>query len=585
MRLNLRIGHDASASISHRGVVKFAIAEERMSRIKNDSQFPIKSIKKCFEYLNIKNEDITELFITSRNYPKKLLDYIALTGELERALEIHASKNFSNLARVKKALNPSSKINWFKSDIRFDAHIKLEEVKSVIFCDHHLSHAASVLQTTPFLNKKKHGVLVIDGIGDGTSISLWSQQQSEIKCLKRWGRAFSLGWFYGIATEAFGWVHGTDEWKLMGMAAYGGETAGYNGLEHYCPSPSLIDSKAHAVNFPNFTIHTDNGRNIYRNQLAERIAEFDPHSNEKGYASKVQQVVEQSFAQLILEIKNHYEFDYLSMSGGFFLNVKNNQKLHEKSLFKGIHISPDSGDSGLIHGTALVESNVESGCHSNPNDSAKLYPRSVVMSPYLGTGYTSNEIEQLLNDRKLTYKVVRQPEETAASLLHDDKLIGWFQGRMEVGARALGNRSILANPTNPKNKDRVNQAIKYREGFRPFCPSLLEEDAERFLENWYDNEHMTCSFKANELASHKIPAVVHIDGTCRIQIVKPFNNEIYHNLIKCFKQKSGVGVVLNTSFNIKGEPIVENPRQAIKCFFDTGLDALILDNFLIEKDG
>ena len=584
MRLNLRIGHDASASVSELGAVKCAIAEERISRVKNDSQFPIKAINKCLEYLDLKNSDISELYITSRYYPKMLLDYIELGNELENEMEVHASKQFSKLAKIKKRLIPASKANWYRSGIRFNQHLKLNNVNKVVFCDHHLSHAVSALQTSPFIHEDNHGILVLDGIGDGTSISLWSQCGSEIKCLRRWGREFSLGWFYGIATEAFGWVHGTDEWKLMGMAAYGRNTEDYHELVNYCPSPALEESKSNGINYPTFTIHTDNGRNIYRNQLAAVISSFNPHANEEGYASKVQFLVEKAFSQLISEIKVKYDFKYISLAGGFFLNVKNNQKLHESQLFNGMHVSPDAGDSGLIHGSALVADDKTHGCHTNNYDRAILHPRKSIMSPYLGASYTTKEIEDILIDRKINYETLEKPADMAATLLNSDKLIGWFQGRMEVGARALGNRSILANPKNPHNKDRVNQAIKYREGFRPFCPSMLHEEADRYLVDYYPNEHMTCSFKANEFARREIPAVVHIDGTCRIQTVNPAVNKLYFDLLSSFKEQSGVGVVLNTSFNIKGEPIVENPRQAIKCFFDTGLDALIIDKFLIIKN-
>ena len=556
MRLNLRIGHDASASISDGGKVLCAIAEERMSRIKMIHNF-VNAVVRCLDFIDLHLDDVKELAISSRYYPKYLLNYIDVPAELVEPLHEYAMRDFSSLAKIKNKIIKSTELKWFKKELAFNKQLKLPNLQSIIFADHHLCHASAVIASSPFVGEAGHGVLVVDGIGDGTSISVWRETKSGLTCLKRWNGMFSLGWFYGIATEAFGWEHGTDEWKLMGLAAYGMKGDNYQGLEEFCPKPSLNDERSFGVHFPDFTIYNDNGRNVYLNPLAQSIRDLKPHDDENQYAHTVQTLVENSFKNLIEEIKTEFEFKFLSLCGGFFLNVKNNQKLHEMKLFKGIHVSPDSGDSGLIHGCAILQKN-EKAAIERLTDTSNFYSQISPLSPYLGPKYTNNEIENELKDRKLVYQFVEDVPLRAAQLLHEDKILGWFQGRMEAGARALGNRSILSNPTNPSNKDRVNKAIKYREGFRPFCPSMLEDDAENFLENYYINRDMTCSFAATKVASEQIPAVVHIDGTCRAQIVDKNLNATYHKLLCDFKALSGVGVVLNTSFNIKGEPIVEN---------------------------
>jgi carbamoyltransferase len=555
-----------------------------MSRVKNDSQFPIKAITRCFTEAKVKETEITELAITSCNYPKYLLNYIKVPEKFSNEIRFHASKKFSVLAKIKKKLFTSSESSWFRKDLDSNSKISLKNLKNIFFIDHHLCHAACSLQASPFNQDDNHGVLVADGIGDGTSISLWSLKDGTLNCLKRWGGDFSLGWFYGICTEAFGWVHGTDEWKLMGLAAYGQNGKAFDKLDLFCPKPRLREKFSIPVFTPPFVIYGENGKNVYLNKKASKIKKLNPHKDENAFANKVQSLVENSFKELISDIQNEFKFKYMSFCGGFFLNVKNNQKLYESKLFEGIHISPDAGDSGLVLGSASIKKmNSHHGIHEIINHT-NIFQSNKCLSPYLGTEYSNESIRECLIHRKIQYQEVDNPSLEAAKLLHKDKIIGWFQGKMEVGARALGNRSILANPSNPSNKDRVNSAIKYREGFRPFCPSMLQEDAVKYLDRFYLNEHMTCSFKAKQIAKDEIPAVVHIDGTCRIQIVTEDSNEKYFNLLKYCKEFAGIGVVLNTSFNIKGEPIVESPRQAIKCLFDTGLDALIIGNYLLSKD-
>ena len=580
MRLNIRFGHDAAASISEGGKVLVSVAEERISRIKNDSQFPEKSIRRCLEYLNCQSDKVQELAISSSSYPKKLFDYIEVSDQIEQEVYSNAIKGFSLPAKIKNVLQSKQKNTWFKSKMKVQNSIKLHGLKSIIFADHHLCHAANALQYAP--SSRNLGVVVMDGIGDGTSVSVWKFESGRLTNLLRLGGEYSLGWFYGIATEAFGWVHGTDEWKLMGLAAYGDEVKENSPLAELCPSPRLDPSLRFGAEYPNFTMFSDNGTNIYRNPMSDRMKTLRGDLSDREYASTIQNVVEQRFRDFILDVKRKFNFDEIAVSGGFFLNVKNNQKLFELDIFENIFISPDAGDSGLVNGCAKIEIGNANILHSFFDD-CDLIRSDTILSPYLGPDYSNDDVRSVLIDRKISFKEIDNPAQAAAALLQEDKIIGWFQGRMEAGARALGNRSILANPTKACNKDRVNKAIKYREGFRPFCPSMLDEDAQKFLEGYYPNKHMTSSFKTKSKAKEQIPAVVHIDGTCRIQLVDAADNELYFSLLTHFKKMSGVGVVLNTSFNIKGEPIVENPRQALKCLFDTGIDALIIGNFLIEK--
>jgi carbamoyltransferase len=252
--------------------------------------------------------------------------------------------------------------------------------------------------------------------------------------------------------------------------------------------------------------------------------------------------------------------------------VKANQRLWESGVLKEQWIYPDPGDSGLPVGCALF---VHQFYHQDN--------LSKLQDLYHGPSYSNREIREILDDRDIAYEYFEDIEKVTAKYLAENKIIGWFQGRMEAGPRALGNRSIIMSPVDPGNKDLINDKVKFREPFRPFCPSLLEDSAERYLRDYRPEHFMVTSFEVSRMEAANIPAVVHVDGTVRPQMVTSERNPRYHNLITEFGKITGHHIILNTSFNVKGEPIVCNPREAIKCFYDNGLDVLVLGNYLVRK--
>jgi carbamoyltransferase len=289
----------------------------------------------------------------------------------------------------------------------------------------------------------------------------------------------------------------------------------------------------------------------------------------------VQRVAEEQAEKLILPWLEKENTRHFCAAGGFFLNVKFNQKLWYTGKLDSHWTYPDPGDAGLALGAAL---SVYFEAH--PEQPAEKLPHM-----YYGPEYSAAEIESLLRERKLEYEKPANVSEAAARYLAENKIIAWFQGRMEAGPRALGNRSILMSPLRPENKDLINACVKYREAFRPFAPAMLYEAVDDYLINAREEPYMITSFEVKPEKQEKIPAVVHVDGTSRPQTVRRETNPRYYDLIKSFGELTGENVILNTSFNVKGEPIICHPREAIKCFFDTGLDVLVLGDFILKKQG
>ncbi|MBA7515427.1 nebramycin 5' synthase [subsurface metagenome] len=291
-------------------------------------------------------------------------------------------------------------------------------------------------------------------------------------------------------------------------------------------------------------------------------------------AAEAQRILEEQAMDIIFSWLEKEHTQNLCCAGGVFLNVKLNQRTWNSGKVKNHHIFPNSGDGGLAVGAALY-------VYYKLSKQRKI---DRITNVYWGPKFSNEEIESILKSRNLKYEHCENISERCAKLLAKGKIIGWFQGRMESGPRALGNRSILMSPEKAENKDIINARVKFRETFRPFCPSIIEEAREEYLKDSRDEPFMITSFDAREQKKGKIPAVVHVDGTVRPQTVKRGVNSKYWDLIKKFGDITGVPVILNTSFNIRGEPIICSPRDAIKCFYDTGMDYLAIGGFLIQKE-
>ncbi|MBI4680019.1 MAG: hypothetical protein HY753_02105 [Nitrospirae bacterium] len=522
--------------------------------------FPLSAIQYCLEAGNVRSEELDILAIPTTVIQDAFFSFFTIgeanvSGDLRKLLR----KNLANGVYS----SPSAPVLPL-----YQRPFVLSEKCKIELVEHHLAHAASACYTSGLYNEKAL-VVTLDGVGDGVSTAIWRFEKNRIEKLQQYDASSSLGWFYANATEALEWRHGSDEWKVMGLAPYGVPHPG--ALKGYHPEfKEGILVKGHG--YGNFGRWNDHGANHYHGKDALALNKIAQKLGREDFSAEVQRVVEEQAFNLILPWLEREKTRHLLCAGGFFLNVKFNQKLWYKDRLDTQWIYPNCGDSGLPVGAALYVYYM-----SHPE---KRHVRLTDL--YSGPQFSNEEIKKILEDRGVSYRYVENPSEEAAKYLTKNYVLGWFQGRMEAGPRALGNRSILMSPLRAENKDLINKKIKYREPFRPFCPSMLYEKQD-YLINPRDERFMVTSFDVKEEKKGAIPAVIHIDGTARPQMVKREINPRYYDLIMAFGNLTGEYVILNTSFNIKGEPIVCNPREAIKCFYDTGIDVLIMNNFVIEK--
>ncbi|MCW5773652.1 MAG: hypothetical protein KIT16_18565, partial [Rhodospirillaceae bacterium] len=381
----------------------------------------------------------------------------------------------------------------------------------------------------------------------------------------------SLGWAYGVVTEALGWQHGDGEGKTMGLAAYGDPSRIGDRLDRFFPS--FRDGELAAPHeFGRATYLAEGGVLHWHFPEAEAIRALAEVTGRENVAARAQQLLEQETMDVVGHALAQQGVDRLACAGGVFLNVKLNRRLRSAFRLSEHWVFPNPGDAGLAMGAAL---------HAFHDGSAA--PPAKLESLFFGPDFTNDEIRAVLDQRGLAYREADDPAGEAARLLADGLIVGWFQGRMESGPRALGNRSILMRPDRAENKDILNGRVKFREGFRPFCPSVLWEKRGDYLADGGEEDFMITAFAARADAARAIPAVVHIDGTMRPQTVRREVNTLFHRLIARLGELTGTFAVLNTSFNLRGEPIVCTPRDAIRCFFDSGLEALVIGSFVLEK--
>ena len=358
----------------------------------------------------------------------------------------------------------------------------------------------------------------------------------------------------------------------MGLAAYGDGTKVGDRLERFHPSFSAGQlARPHA--FGNPSSFNQNGAQHWHFADAEEIRAVAQECGARHVAAGAQEILEREILGIIQHWQKTLQLARLACAGGVFLNVKLNQRIWYEAELEEHWVFPDAGDLGLAIGAALY------AWHNTAQP--KIQTRLEHL--YYGPSFTDESVRGLLETRQLCYRKTDDPAVEAAQMLADGKILGWFQGRMESGPRALGNRSILMSPVEASNKNTINTKVKFREEFRPFCPSIIADRSDDYLVGGRDENFMITSFRVRPEKRNAIPAVVHVDGTLRPQTVRRETNPLYHRLIEHFGRRTGEYAVLNTSFNIEGEPLVCHPREAIRCFFDTGLDVLIIGKFVLEK--
>ena len=566
---------DSSACLIKNGELTAAAEEERFVRIKHFSGFPENSINFCLNFGNLKLSDID--FVALNYHPLS-----NLKGKFFYTLKnFHKITTFHKLIGQKNKLKNQNKLKFFLNNNNFKGKI--------INVDHHLSHLCSSYFLSNF--KKSIG-LTIDGFGDFCSMESFLCEDRNIKKIKKVLFPHSLGIFYQATTQFLGFKNYGDEYKLMGLASYGEP----NYLNEFSEIVRFSEKNYFKLNLNYFTHHTDkkfkyffeNGNPIFNNLYSDLFKKKfgEPRNNndpiEKKHmdiANSMQKHFEDIILSILNKLYNEYKIDKLCLSGGCAFNSKLNGLIREKTKFKEVFIQPNAGDAGGSIG-ASISANLNFKKKDN-----KIVSKN---NAYLGPSYSNEDIGAIISDRKDLgdYQVNKLSDNKIYSItaekIFNNLIIGWFKGRMEWGPRALGNRSILANPTNKNIKDILNLKIKLREKFRPFAPSVLFEHKEKYFKIDYHSPYMLNVVEAKKIAKETIPAVVHVDNTCRVQTVKREENEHFYNLINEFYLLSGVPVLVNTSFN-ENEPIVQNPQQAIDCFLRTKMDYLVLENWTISR--
>jgi carbamoyltransferase len=562
--LGIHSGHDSSAAILSDGEIIADVQEERFTRVKHCSNVPIKSIEYCLKKANI--NDITEL------------DYISLSWENNpKGLNIlfGLENNFSKKEKIaigiaRTFFGKSLGMSKEKLPIYYPDYSVFNK-KRIINNNHHLVHAASAYYTTR--SNDRCLIFTIDGAGDNICTAVWEGEGNEIKLLQKYYKEASIGWAYSVVTEGLHWIHGDGEGKTMGLAPYGDPDRCKGVLDRYFPAfegEKLIKKSELGDSY----YWKESGSTQFHFDEAREVEKLISEYGRENIAAEAQRKLEECVMNLVFGWARNTGIRKLAFAGGVFLNVKLNQRIwnNRRDLIEEQHIYPNPGDSGLAVGAALLEYYKHNEFRGYKLDDF-----------YLGPEYSNEEIENLLKIRKLNYEYCENPSKKAAEMLADNKIVAWYQGRMETGPRALGNRSILMSPLKAKNKDIINAGVKFRESFRPFCPSLIYEKRHDYLEDCRDEFFMITSFDAKKEKISKIPAVVHVDGTVRPQMVKKDTNPLYWDLINEFGKITGEYIILNTSFNVMSEPIINNPKEAIKCFYDSGIDVIFLNNFMLKK--
>ena len=552
--------HDSTACIIKDGKLIAAIEEERLNRDKHTRSFPMLAIERCLKIAKLKYNDIDHIAVSikpSHNLGKKIMYSLK---------NLKTLKVFINHDLVHGYNKQKSFWNWF--GYHWDSK---KTGPKVHFIEHHLSHAAGTFFVSPY---KEAALLSIDGSGEWATTWLGYGKENTTKCLGQSYFPHSLGSFYEAITQFCGFRTSYDEGKTMGLAPMGDPEVFLEQVEKIITvnKDGQLSFDLSYFNYQNMSWKrcSDKFFKIF-GEPRKHGEEFKKHHMDA--AAAFQRVLENKVLEICNILYNKTKAKYLVISGGVSLNSVMNGRIVRESPFKDIYVMPAAGDNGTAIGAAYYLY----------NGIFKKSRNFIHTNPYVGTRYTNEEIEKVLKGSKLNYEYHEDICDKAALLLEEGKIIGWFQGAMEIGPRALGNRSILANPAFPQMKDKINAEVKFREAYRPFAPSAILESKDEFFDLEVEAPFMLKVCNVLKEKQDVIPAVTHVDGSARLQTVSKDLNPRYHNLIKKLGDKTGIPVVLNTSFNIQGEPIVESPQDAIRCFFSTGLDVLIIGDFMVLK--
>ena len=582
--------HDSAACIIKDGKIIAAAQEERFTRKKHDRNYPHNAIEFVLSYLDLKLSEVDQIVFFEKPFLK-----------FERLLETYvafAPKGFVSFA---KAMPIWIKEKLYQKNLLFKklkAHDKnYKSDKNLFFSDHHLSHAASAFFPSPF---DEAVILTADGVGEWATTTVAVGKNNNLEIKKEIHFPHSIGLLYSAFTFYVGFKVNSGEYKLMGLAPYGNPI-------YEDKVKKLIDIKDDGTfrldqTYFNYatglTMTNEKFNNLFgqkpRDPYNEKLTQFH-----MDIAASVQKVTEEIMIKLATAIRQEYNIKNLCLAGGVALNCVANGKILKEKIFDNIWIQPAAGDAGGSLGAALAL------WYSDQKNIREINLNDEMQGSYLGTEFSQNEIENELNNLGANFEILNYNEmiTKTSELLANEKVIGWFQGRMEFGPRALGARSILADPRSDKMQKNLNLKVKYRESFRPFAPSILREDLSEWFDLNVDSPYMLLVADINSdkkikmtseqknlfgidklnIKRSEIPAVTHVDYSARVQTVTKNTNNYFYDLISKFKEKTGCPVLVNTSFNVRGEPIVNTPTDAFNCFMGTELDYLIIGNCILDK--
>jgi carbamoyltransferase len=582
--------HDSAACILKNGEIIAAAQEERFTRKKHDSSYPYNAIEFLLKYSNLKLNDVDHIVFFEKPFLK-----------FERLLETYVAFAPKGFISFSKAMPLWIKEKLFQKSLLFNklkTHDQnYQSDQNIFFSDHHLSHAASAFFPSPF---EEAVILTADGVGEWATTTIAVGKANKLEIKKEIHFPHSLGLLYSAFTYYTGFKVNSGEYKLMGLAPYGNsiyEDKIEQLIDVKKDGSFRLDQKYFDYS-TGFTMTNKKFDELFgqkpRNAQNEKITQFH-----MDIAASIQNVTEKILIKIAKAIRKEFNIKNLCLAGGVALNCVANGKILQEKIFDNIWIQPAAGDAGGSLGAALALWHIEY------NNKREINSKDSMKGSYLGEEFSQEKIEKELKLIGAKYETLNYEDviDQTAKNLANEKVIGWFQGRMEFGPRALGGRSILGDPRSDKMQKNLNLKVKYRESFRPFAPSILEED----LSNWFnigvrspymllvanvnpekkiemtDSQKNLFGIEKLNIKRSEIPAVTHVDYTARLQTVSKDTNKPYYDLISKFKKETGCPVVVNTSFNVRGEPIVNTPTDAFNCFMGTELDFLVIGNCILDK--
>ncbi len=582
--------HDSAACILKNGKIIAAAQEERFTRKKHDPTYPFNAIEFVLKFANLELSEVNQIVFFEKPFLK-----------FERLLETYVAFAPKGFVSFSKAMPIWIKEKLFQKNLLFnklkthDNNYKSDQ--NIFFSDHHLSHASSAFFPSPF---SEAVILTADGVGEWATTTVAVGKDNKLEIKKEIHFPHSIGLLYSAFTYYTGFKVNSGEYKLMGLAPYGNpiyEDKIKQLVDIKDDGSFRLDQKY--FNYATGLTMTNNNFNKLfgqknRDPKKEKITQFH-----MDIAASIQKVTEEIMIKLVKSIREEYNIKNLCLAGGVALNCVANGKILKEKIFDNIWIQPAAGDAGGSLGAALAL------WHIDQKNQREVNINDNMEGSYLGPEFTQNQIEEELNLIGANFKTLDYESliNQTSNYLSEEKAIGWFQGRMEFGPRALGSRSILGDPRSDKMQKNLNLKVKYRESFRPFAPSILREDLSEWFDINFDSPYMLLVANINpdkkikmtdeqkllfgidklNVKRSEIPAVTHVDYSARVQTVNKGTNKKYYDLIYKFKQKTGCPVIVNTSFNVRGEPIVNTPTDAFNCFMGTELDYLVIGNCILDK--